>query len=260
MNKKTQNIIFWLISIPMIIVLLGMISQKEEERHIQDFQVGIEYQGEDYLFTSDDIEKQVISTFDSLKGKPLQQVKESYIESEIEKNPYVLEAEVYTTIDGICKAKVQQRNTILQLIDRNGKCVYVDENGVLMPDGKKFPARVPVANGSFNLDTLRPGIHDITIDELNNRRVNHFFKIAKIVYEDKFLNAIVEQIYNNRKGEYELFTKLGQHKVLIGSIDKLKQKMEKLKVFYKNANARGGWEKYNQLNLKYKNQVIGNKK
>ncbi|MGM0611971.1 MAG: cell division protein FtsQ/DivIB [Bacteroidota bacterium] len=260
MNRKTQNIIFWLISIPLIIVLLGMVSQQEKERRIQDFRVDIEYQGGDYLFTSDDIEKQVLTKFDSLKGKSLPQVRESDIELEIEKNPYVLNAEVYTTIDGFCNADVWQRKTILQLIDRRGKCVYVDENGVLMPDGKKLPARVPVANGNFSLDTIHPDIDDITIEQLNNKRLEHFFKIAKVVQNDKFLNACVEQIYNNEKGDYEIVTKLGQHSVLIGSINQLGQKMEKLKIFYQNANARGGWKQYDQLNLKYENQVIGNKK
>ncbi|MFW6019572.1 MAG: cell division protein FtsQ/DivIB [Bacteroidales bacterium] len=260
MNKRTLNIIFWTISLPLIIILLGMVSQQEQERRVQDFQVDIEYQGGDYLFTSNDIEKQVLTTFDSLEGKPLADVRESDIELEIENNPYVLNAEVYTTIDGLSKAVVWQRKTILQLIDSRGKCVYVDENGVLMPGGESLPARVPVANGNFDLDTINPDIDDILIEELNNNRLNHFFKIAKVIYNDEFLCAIVEQIYNNKNNEYEIITKLGQHSVLIGTLDELEHKMEKLKIFYQNANARGGWKKYDQLNLKYKNQVIGNKK
>jgi len=171
-----------------------------------------------------------------------------------------LNAEVYTTIDGFCHADVWQRKAILQLIDDKGKCVYVDENGMLMPDGETLPARVPVANGNFSLDTINPEIEDLTIDDLNNTSFEQFYTIAKVIQNDEFLKAIVEQIYNNKNGEYAIVTKLGQHSVLIGSISQLGKKLEKLKIFYKNANARGGWDKYDQLNLKYENQVIGNKK
>jgi cell division protein FtsQ len=260
MKKKTLNIIFWAVCIPLIITLLSFVGKENKRKQCRDFRVAIDYQGQDFLFTADEIESQVLSKFDSLEGMLVKQVEEADIEAEIEKNPYVLNAEVYTTIDGSCVAEVWQRKPIMQLIDRKGKSMYVDVDGVLMPDDQELPARVPVANGYFNLDSIHPAIEDIKIADLDRKELSGLFKIARKVYKDKLLKAAVEQVYLNREGQYELITKLGQHSVLLGEAKALDEKLAKLKVFYQEALERGGWASYKQLNLVYENQVVCNKK
>ncbi len=260
MKKLSLNIIFWLIAIPLIVVLLSFVSRENRKKKCHGFRIEIDYQGQDFLFTADDIEYQVMSKFDSLNGVPLKQVKESDIEELIESNPYVLVAEVYTTIDGFCVAEVVQRKTIVQFIDLAGRSMYADEYGFLMPDDARLPARVPVASGNFSLDTLNPRIRDINIYETERTDLQNLFTIARMVNDDRLLRSAVEQIYLDENNRYELATKLGKHSVLLGDTAKLDDKFERLGIFYRTALDRGGWKNYNQLNLMFENQVVCNKK
>lgn len=260
MKKLSLNIIFWLIAIPLIAVLLSFVGQENRKKQCHGFRIEIDYQGQDFLFTADEIESQVMSKFDSLKGVPVKQIKEADIESVIEKNPYVLDAEVFTTINGYCVAEIIQRKAIVQFIDRAGRSMYADEHGFLMPDGAKLPARVPVASGNFSLDTLDPGIRDININETERVDLQNLFTIARMVNDDKLLRSAVEQIYLNENNRYELATKLGKHSVLLGEAVDLEGKFDRLGIFYRTALDRGGWKDYDQLNLMFEKQVVCNKK
>lgn len=256
MKKYTVNIVFWLIMIPLLIGLLSFAGQENKQKTCQGFRVSIDYGDSDYLFTAKDIEKQVISTFDTLKGVLVKDIVESDIEREIERNPFVLNAEVYTTINGQCIAEVEQRHPIVHFMDRNGKGAYADINGVLMPGNFQMPARVMVASGYFSLDTLNPALQDIRIRDIKHEGLQEMFRIAQKVENDPLLQTAVEQIYRNKDEQYELATKLGQHRVLIGEARKLDEKFSKLNIFYKKALEKGGWKNYHALNLVYEDQIV----
>ncbi|MCF8332295.1 MAG: hypothetical protein K9H84_07575 [Bacteroidales bacterium] len=261
MNRiKVLHIAFWVIAIPLIVILLSFVNQEAKNKTYKRFNVQINYEGKDYLVTQNDIKTQVESKFDSIAGQYIKQVDEAKIEKEIERNPYVFNAEVFSTIDGICKAEVYQRTPMVQLIDENGKSMYMDVEGVLMPDKQGLPVRVMVVNGHFNLDTIDPTIDGLSIKNMSRQDMKDIYKIATVTYHDRLFRVIVEQIYVNANMEYEMITKLGQHSVLIGSVEKLDEKLKKLKFFYNNALSKGGWAEYENLNLKYKNQVIGIKR
>jgi cell division protein FtsQ len=49
---------------------------------------------------------------------------------------------------------------------------------------------------------------------------------------------------------------LGRQKVILGSVDDLKNKFERLKIFYQEAMPYTGWNTYSTLNVKYNGQVV----
>lgn len=256
MKIHTWNILFWMIMIPLLIVFLSFAEKQNNQRKCKGFSVSIDYNGKNYLFTAKDIEEQVISTFNTLKGLPAEDIIESDIEHEIERNPFVLNAEVYTTINGNCIADVEQRNPIVHFIGSHGNSFYAGANGALMPDNMGMPVRVKVASGFFPLDTIDPALHDVSVQVTKNKQLKEIYRIARHIEDDPVLKPAVEQIYCNKEGQYEMVTKLGDHSVLIGKAKNLDAKLSKLRLFYKKALNHGGWEKYQQLNLKYENQIV----
>jgi len=71
---------------------------------------------------------------------------------------------------------------------------------------------------------------------------------------------MIEQLYINKKSEFELIPKIGNHTILFGDIKEMKDKFEKLIAFYKQGISKSGWNKYKTINLKFKNQVVCTKK
>ncbi len=58
------------------------------------------------------------------------------------------------------------------------------------------------------------------------------------------------------QGDVELFPKVGNHVILMGRVSDLEDKFQRLYVFYRMGLNKVGWNKYNVINIKYKNQVV----
>jgi cell division protein FtsQ len=67
---------------------------------------------------------------------------------------------------------------------------------------------------------------------------------------------LIEQIYVSNTGEFTLIPKVGDQKILFGNYTNVKDKLENLKIFYQEGMPYEGWQKYRTINLKYKGQVV----
>ena len=86
------------------------------------------------------------------------------------------------------------------------------------------------------------------------------FNFAKYINNDKFWKAQISQVYVVDQNNIELIPRVGPHTILLGSLDDYELKMEKLKLFYEQALTEEGWNKYKQINLKYRNQIVCTKR
>ena len=60
-----------------------------------------------------------------------------------------------------------------------------------------------------------------------------------------------------------MIPQVGNHEIVFGAANSNKDvvaKLNKLKIFYQEGLPFEGWNKYNQINLKYKNQVVCKKR
>jgi len=54
--------------------------------------------------------------------------------------------------------------------------------------------------------------------------------------------------------------RVGAHMIMLGSLENYRGKLHKLMVLYREGFSRVGWNQYEWINLKYKDQVICTKK
>ena len=111
------------------------------------------------------------------------------------------------------------------------------------------PVRVPVATGSIESFT-----HNYLKEK--NSKLKDVFLLSKKISNDPFLHALVEQIHVKENGEFVLIPKVGREKIFFGYVDRMNEKFENLKIFYKNAIPREGWNKYKYFDLRWKDQVV----
>ena len=60
----------------------------------------------------------------------------------------------------------------------------------------------------------------------------------------------------NSKYEFELIPRVGSQVIELGDADNLEEKFENLKLLYLEGFNKIGWNKYERISLKYKNQVV----
>ena len=156
---------------------------------------------------------------------------------------------------------MKQRTPILRVINYKNDSYYIDLEGKLMPLSESYTARVPIATGlitesyanTYSLDLLSRDINDTLLTKFI---IDDLYLLAKYINESEFWKAQIEQIYINADREIELIPVFGNHRILLGDATDLRDKFNKLLVFYKEGLNKTGWNVYTKINLKYKNQVV----
>jgi cell division protein FtsQ len=172
-------------------------------------------------------------------GRPLNTVNTDKIEFEAMRNGLAAEAEAYKTPRGSVKLILTEKTPVIRIITSSDS-YYIDSRGSVMPANLKYAAHVPVAGGN-----VEKGL-----------ATSELYEFALYLQKHEFWNNQIEQIFIRPDREVELIPRVGNHRIILGSFDRFEEKLNHLKLFYEQAIPKMGWEKYSNINLKYKNQIV----
>ena len=177
------------------------------------------------------------------------------VEQVLEGQAFVADADAFVDDDLQLNIRVTQRIPLLRVMAENGQDYYLDEDGVRMPLSESYTARVPVASGHVILWS-----DDFMAKEDNQLR--HLVELARFLRTDEFLDALIEQIYVNTKGELVLAPKVGDQVIYLGRYHetKTRERLDRLKIFYREGLPYEGWRKYKSFDLRFSDQVIAKKR
>lgn len=189
----------------------------------------------------------------NLLGTTISQLSLDAIEKLVEEDPFVKDAEVYINAGNQLEVDVWQRDPIMRVMDNEGFSYYIDQFKHRVPFSKLYTARVPVVTGNFKAfpesdiekwDEIQRAVYEIVLHSSN----------------DKMLSALISQIHVNKDSEISMFPVIGDEEIIFGDANRIEDKLENLKVFYKNGLRDEGWKTYDQIDLRYKDLVFGKKK
>lgn len=266
MKKPWIKAILWAVSLLLLIIAMVTIGRIHDRRICPEVVITINRDGGDDFITEAEIRDYIRATGDSIRGQRLRELDLHELEILIAENPYVAEAHVFTTVDGTVHVTVKQRKPIVRVENLRDDAFYISDDGKLMPLNPGRPARVMLACGFYNYD-----IHNTYIQGLNLKQANpedpgdsalvasplyKIFRIASYINGQEFLRAQMTQLVMDRNGEFALIPLVGQQLILIGDDSELEEKLGKLEVFYRQGLSVEGWDKYDTINLQYRNQVV----
>jgi cell division protein FtsQ len=250
-----------------VLLLMSFASSRHETVVCKGIVVNIEDENLKGFIDRSDIMEMVRSKGHKILGNKVVDINTSVLENILDANPHILKAEVYSTIDGWVHIDVQQRNPIARIINTKEENYYIDEQGKFMPLSEKYAEPVIVASGFINEGyaqqqiSVNPTDLNLPDDSLQKLPVlSQVFLLAQKLQSDPSWDAMFEQIYVNENGEIELIPRLGNQYILIGDVSRLDEKLDKLHNLYLHGFPATGWEQYESINLKYKNQVVCKKK
>lgn len=254
----------WVLLVAGAGVLVGFVEVEQFSRPCKNVVISIDYGAADVLITKKDVDSIVLKTAGMIKGKPLGYINTGSIEQSIRKQPYVANVSVFENNEGTLFIYVHQREPLLRIINNKYESFYLDESGYLLPVNPNFSARVLVANGFINDSYMKNPAYRVNILALSDSifydsRLTNLYKLAMYISHDSFLKTQIDQIYVNELDEFELIPKIGNHVIMLGNADDLDDKFRKLFAFYRLGLNKIGWNKYNTINIKFKNQVVCSK-
>lgn len=261
--RKVLNIALIILAVLGLLVSLGFSVRETERIECSGIRVEVDHRQGNFFLTDEDVKRMVLDKGDSLIGKRLSEIPIAKYERHITADPSVKRAEVFTKLNGTFAVKVYQREPILRVFNSFGESFYIDRDGFLMPTSGNYTARVPVATG-FITDRF-DRMQQFNIAELNDSLaqrsvLDELFRLADFVRKDDFWRAQVQQIRVERGREFTIIPTVGDHHILLGKLDNMESKLDKLILFYRKGLNTTGWDQYSQINLKYRNQVICTRK
>lgn len=224
----------------LVLFLYAFSSFKNNSRPISS--VNVQFTGEDNVFiTPEMVNKLLIQSQEKLYFVPKDAIDLRNMEFLLESNDMIKSAQVYLTVNGEVRVKVEQKRPIARVASDD--VFYIDEGGFRMPLSSQHSARVPLVYGivgEADLETV--------------------YKVALMVYNDSFLKTYVTEIHQNENKEISLKLRLLDFEVLVGTLYNLEIKLQNLKAFYQKAKKDKMLDVYKSVNLQFENQVVCTKK
>ncbi len=183
----------------------------------------------------------------------------SHIEEKLLNHSAINSAEVYFNNNGNLQVNIKKRTPIARFVSPvYEKNFYIDDNGFLMPLCSTYVSRVPIFSGKINLPER---LNLYVLDSLHKSPdFQKIYKMSKLINNDSFLKSQIVQIHINNNGYFELIPRIGNQRILFGSIENMEKKFKKINLFYKNGPQPKDLNKYDTLNVLYENQIICSKR
>jgi cell division protein FtsQ len=260
--KIVFKILFWVAISFYLIVALGFTSHSKKGIICTEVKVIIEDSLNRMFYTKSDIQSILKKGNIKSLGHPVSEINTRKLEELFKGKSYIRSVDIYTSMDGTLAVRIKQRDPFLRVITAEGKSCYIDKEGYFMPESRNYTHYVMVANGHFSGYNQLMGVEcmDSIKNPDNYKEWFDLIYLVKMLNKDDFLKSQIVQIYRNKQGHFELFPRVGAHQIILGDVSDLEEKLENLSILYKEGLAFEGWNKYDKIDLRYKNQVVCTKR
>lgn len=150
--------------------------------------------------------------------------------------------EAYVTKDGMLNIKVTQRKPAVRFQGTDGG-YYADADGRTFPLQKSYASHVPVVDGNI------PKMTD-TVKVVQTTALVNFLENSP-VWKGKFV-----QIRIDSKGDIILVPRKGQERFIIGQPYGIKEKAERMEMYYTHIIPAKGSGYYKTIDLRFDGQIV----
>jgi cell division protein FtsQ len=258
MKARAKQMIFWIGILVCAVALFGFVNSQRRATVCTQSKIEILGEKDIHFVTEKDVYDLLYSKGFRIKDRKAKDINLMAIETELNRHPAVKEAQVFYDAKGILVLRIEQHNPLLRIINNKGDSYYLDEKGEFMPLSDRFTARVPIASGSINESIHTHSIAEILANDSLSKAslLDDLFIIAEAARKDSFIWSQMEQLHVLPDGDIEFIPVIGPGKILLGDAQNINDKFSRLRLFYRQALPRAGWNAYTALNLKYNKQII----
>ncbi len=251
MMQKVLKISTWIGIAAWFVVILGFVNGEADQVLCNRIDIRMSDTIHNRFVTQSDVRAVLEANDLNLRGYALDEINTRDLERNLEKNPYIGNAEVSKDISGRLLVTVDQREPLVRIMPRGRQGFYLDLEGKVLPVSDQFTPLILLVSGHI----AYPGNDDKLGDQL--LEIHQF---SQYLSQHPLWKEQIVQVYVDRSGEYELIPRVGAHHILMGSLELWEKKLKNLELLYKQGLSRYGWNTYGTINLKYTNQVICTKR
>jgi len=235
------------------VLMLVAAIQKKDAKKCTGVDINIRGVSNNFFVDKNDILNTIISI---TEGKPVGKSVGSFslgeIEAILQKNTWVKNAQLFFDNNERLQVNVLEREPVARVFTTSGATFYLDSSVAMLPLSDKFSARLPVFT-NFPTDKK-------VLLKADSNLLRDILTISMAIQQDSFDMAMIDQVDITRQRTFEMIPKFGNTIIVFGDAKSTTEKLSKLRMFYKEVVVKAGWNKYSEINVQYKNQVVAKRK
>jgi len=253
--KHWQNIlvrVLWSIAGAALIVLFVVAWKAKEEKKCTSIQIELVGENTAALFMDEKEILQIIHEQGVKEGLPIGDVNLNTLEKYLQTIRWVKNVELFLDNTQSLQVRIEQRIPIARIFTASGNSFYIDKEGLQLPLKQLTVLRLPVFT-NFPSDQQK-------LSKPDSLLLNDILHFTKAVATDSFFMAQTAQVNIATNGDFELVPSVGDHLVLIGSVENIEDKLNRLYTFYKKVWVQSGLNAYQVIDCRFDNQIVALKK
>ena len=263
--KKWLKIALWVAFFVTVFILMFKVKDAQNEMVIDRPHIVIHVNGENAFLTENELYTRLKRKGFVYNGQIYKNLKANDLENYLLSMSEIKSAKVFSKIGSKWTIEVEIRKPIARIFNNSGETFYLDELGYTMAPSNLYTARVVIVTGDIpdkmNSEPVSKIINNAFLK--SNRKLDDLYRISHYVCNDQLFQALIGQIHRKKNGDFVLIPQVGGQKIIFGSAltdQEVREKFRKLKVFYNEAIPYEGWNKYEEISLKYDKQIVCKKK
>jgi len=260
-GKKILKILFWAFFSTAVFCLMSITQKKVKITPTENPYISISVDDENIFLTEEELIKRLEQQKLIFKGQRVEELDIERIENAVSNMEEVRNVVVYRYLNGQWHLEVELRKPIAHIFAPNNDSYFIDSQGDIISSDRQHLARVLIVTGkvpeSKEILKERKVINKSTLITLES--LLKIYQIINYICNDELLKSLIGQVHLDDKNDFILIPIVGDQRIVFGVAEtknEVEDKFKKLKIFYKEALPYEGWNKYNEISLKYKGQIV----
>lgn len=249
MNKAKLKKALGLVTLCLVLIgFIGFVEKQSQLKSYQGLEIDLKAVSGVYFVEEKEIDGIVKSAFPELKaGLPLSEVPLSAIETRLGGHPFIKSVETFIGQKGILKVTINQHEPIARIARPAAADGYITTEGLIIPTSPSYTSRVLILEGAYAEQLMDQGSVD-AMPEL--------MPLIEFVTKDEFWSAQVSELEINKRDDIRLHQQVGKQVIEFGDALDIDSKFKRIEVLYKEILPRKGWNAYERISVKFKNQIV----
>lgn len=215
-----------------------------EQQTLDDIVINIDKNSPTKFVTKEGVVQKLGKTADKIKHTPIAELNIEKLERQLSQDNSFENVECYITSDNKLQIDIVPMIPEIRVFSPDGKSYYINKDGKRIDTGNEFFMDVPVVTGNFNQKFPAKNILPVT----------------RHIAADDYLKNLITMIEVKSATNILLYPCIKGQVINIGDTTELTKKFDNLTLFYRKVMNHKGWETYDTISVKFRNQIVATRR
>lgn len=215
-----------------------------EQQTLDDIVINIDKNSPTKFVTKEGVVQKLGKTADKIKHTPIAELNIEKLERQLSQDNSFENVECYITSDNKLQIDIVPMIPEIRVFSPDGKSYYINKDGKRIDTGNEFFMDVPVVTGNF--DQKFPA--------------KNILPVTRHIAADDYLKNLITMIEVKSATNILLYPCFKGQVINIGDTTELTKKFENLTLFYRKVMNHKGWETYDTVSVKFRNQIVATRR